>query len=207
MSVLVIAPHPDDESIGCGGAICLHARRGERVVVAFLTSGELGLKHLAPDRAREIREAEAARATQILGVAATYFLRLPDWEVGDHLDRAGDDVAQIVREERSVTIYLPHAAEWHPDHQAALPVARRALRQQAGPAPPPLLKGYEVWTPLAEHDDVEDVSPVMSVKLHAVRCYASQLNGFRYDQAVRGLNRYRGALAARVRYAEVFRHL
>ena len=79
MNVVVIAPHPDDEAIGCGGSICLHHSRGDRVTAVFLTSGELGLKHLPADEACRIREAEARAAATILGIAAIDFLRLPDW--------------------------------------------------------------------------------------------------------------------------------
>jgi hypothetical protein len=57
------------------------------------------------------------------------------------------------------------------------------------------------------YDWAQDISPVISRKLRAVRCYQSQLQVFRYDRAVRGLNQYRGCLAARCRYAEVFRYL
>ena len=62
MNIMVIAPHPDDESIGCGGTICLHTAKGDHVSVVFLTSGELGLKHLPPEEAWKIREQEAAKA-------------------------------------------------------------------------------------------------------------------------------------------------
>ena len=78
MNVLVIAPHPDDESIGCGGALCLHSRRGDRSSVVYLTSGELGLKHLPRHDAWLTREREAAQAAKILGIARMFFLRLAD---------------------------------------------------------------------------------------------------------------------------------
>jgi LmbE family N-acetylglucosaminyl deacetylase len=203
MSVLVIAPHPDDESIGCGGAIALHAQRGARVVVAFLTSGELGLKHLPRDEAWRVREAEARAAADVLGVAELHFLRLPDWFVGEQLRAGAGALQPLLRAERPVLIYAPHAGEWHPDHKAAIPLLRAASAGAAIPAPQ--LRTYEVWTPLAEHDHVEDVTAVMAAKLRAVRCHVSQLTTYPYDRAVRGLNRYRGVIAGRCRYAEVFR--
>jgi LmbE family N-acetylglucosaminyl deacetylase len=202
MSLLVLAPHPDDEAIGPGGTIALAAARGERVVVVFLTSGELGLEHLPREEAWRVREHEAAAAAGVLGLARLHFLCRPDWFLGEEVAAAARLLAPILREEAPAQVYLPHPEEEHPDHRAALPVLRRAL-EEAGISRP-ATRTYEVWTPLSRYDAVEDVTPAMARKLHAVRCYRSQLAGFRYDRAVRGLNQYRGCLAARCRYAEVF---
>jgi LmbE family N-acetylglucosaminyl deacetylase len=205
VNVLVIAPHPDDESIGCGGTIRLHAQQGDRVSVVFLTSGELGLKHLPRDQAWNIREAEACAAAEVLGIAETHFLRLPDWYVGENAGSAAAALAGALRTIAPDQIYLPHAGESHPDHQAAQTLLREALL--AADRPPASILAYEVWTPLANYDHVEDISATMRKKLVAVRCYRSQLQGFRYDRAVRGLGAYRGALAGRCRYAEVFQRV
>ena len=69
MNVLVVAPHPDDESIGCGGTICLHAGRGDRVAAVFLTSGECGLSDMPKLEATRMREREAEEAAGILGIS------------------------------------------------------------------------------------------------------------------------------------------
>src|SRR5687767_14009327 len=119
MNVLVIAPHPDDEAIGCGGGICLHIAKGERVTAVFLTSGELGLKHLECGEACKIREAEARAAAKILGISQVDFLGQPDWTLGDHVEAAAAVLAPILSRERPQIIYAPHSNEWHPDHKAA----------------------------------------------------------------------------------------
>jgi LmbE family N-acetylglucosaminyl deacetylase len=202
MNVLVIAPHPDDESIGCGGAILLHTSRGERVDVAFLTSGELGLKHLPVADAWAVREAEARAAADILGIRALHFLHQPDWYLGENIDAAADALAPVLSDVAPAVVYLPHPVEWHPDHRAAVPIFEAALARYGSSTITIFL--YEVWTPIAEYDHVVDITSVMESKVEAVRAYPSQLNGFRYDDAVYGLNQYRGALAGRCRYAEVF---
>lgn len=202
MNVLVIAPHPDDEAIGCGGSIGLHALRGDRVAVVFLTSGELGLKHLPRAEAWRIREREAEEAAEILGIRTTGFLRQPDWFLGGHVAETAILLRSALEREQPGMIFLPHPREWHPDHQAALPILRAALRKQDGFTP--ALLAYEVWTPLQEYDRVEDVTPMMARKLRAIRSHRSQQAGFRYDRAARGLNQYRGALTTGSRFAEVF---
>lgn len=173
------------------------------MVVVFLTSGELGLKKVSRERAWAIREQEARAAARVLGLADTIFLRLPDWSVGEHLKKGAALLSPILKREHPGLIYLPHASEWHPDHQAAWPLVKRAL-SSVRPERFPTLRSYEVWTPLAAWDQVQDISTVMPRKLRALRAHRSQLDGFDYVAAVKGLNQFRGALAGRCRYAEAF---
>jgi LmbE family N-acetylglucosaminyl deacetylase len=203
MNVLVMAPHPDDEALGCGGTIALHAARGDRVAAVFLTSGELGLRHLPREEAWRVREQEAAAAAAILGVRGLTFLHRPDWFLEKEVAQAAAGLWPVVEREAPDRIYLPHGREGHGDHRACGPILRAALAGYRGRLPEVFT--YEVWTPLEEYDLAEDISAVMKVKLQAVRCYQSQLTAFRYDRAIRGLNQYRGAMAGRCRYAEVFR--
>lgn len=205
MNVLVVAPHPDDETLGCGGSICGHVARGDRVTAVFLTSGELGLKHLAREKAWRVRETEARKAGGILGIAGIDFLRMADWSAGKHIRSAAPRLRTVLQRDKPELIYLPHPGEWHPDHQAALPLLRTALRGWRGSKP--ALRGYEVWTPLSHYDEVEDISKVMSRKLRALRAHRSQVAGWDYVRAITGLNQYRGVLAAKCQFAEVFQTL
>ena len=63
--VLVLSPHPDDESIGCGGTICKHVAAGDEVRIVFLTSGEKGGHGTSAVETRRIRESEAASAARV----------------------------------------------------------------------------------------------------------------------------------------------
>jgi LmbE family N-acetylglucosaminyl deacetylase len=200
VNVLVVAAHPDDETLGCGGSLLLHRERGDELTVAFLTSGELGLP-LPPEDARRIREEEAAAAGGILGVRAQRFLRLPDWYLTAHRARAADLLAALVAETAPKLVLAPSKWEAHPDHRAAWAAARDACHQRD---PRPVLRGYEVWTPLPYFDLVESIDPVAGRKREAIRCYASQLERVDYLGAIDGLNRYRGALAGGCTRAEVF---
>jgi LmbE family N-acetylglucosaminyl deacetylase len=205
MNVLVIAPHPDDEVIGCGGAIRLRVERGERVSVVFLTSGELGLKQLSREKAWKIRETEARKAARILGLTELHFLRQPDWMLGNHAKAAATALKDLLVKAKPDVVYLPHPNDGHPDHQATLPILKGALRLCRGLKPK--LLAYEVWAPLAAHDVAVDIGKVMPCKLRALRAHRSQLGEYDYVNAVSGLNQFRGALAGKCRFAEVFQTL
>lgn len=205
MKILVIAPHPDDESIGCGGTISLHVQRGDEVNAVFLTSGELGLKKLPQEKAWEVREAEACAAGKVLGIRQSSFLRFPDWNMGDDVKSAAAKLRSVIQHLRPKMVYLPHPLEWHPDHRAALPVLRAAFHHMS--LTPPILRGYEVWTPLAEYQHVEDITAMMPKKIRALRKHVSQVNDWDYVRAIRGLNAFRGVMAGRCDYAEVFQDL
>ncbi|HET6810037.1 MAG TPA: PIG-L deacetylase family protein [Acidimicrobiales bacterium] len=203
MNVVVVAPHPDDETLGCGGAIRLHADSGDRVTVVFLTSGELGLSRLDRAEAQKVREAEAQEAAAVLGIDRIEFLHLLDWELDTQLEEAADSLCGPLERLRPDLVYAPHEGEWHPDHRVALGLTRTALRR-AGLTPE--LRSYEFWTPLSPVGLVMDITAVMPAKVAAVRCYRSQLEQTDYERAVVGLNQYRGILDQHhVEYAEAFR--
>jgi LmbE family N-acetylglucosaminyl deacetylase len=144
-------------------------------------------------------------ASMILGLDSCDFLRLPDWYVGEDIEGAANAITPLLDRYRPERIYLPHPLEWHPDHAASLPAVRSAVAK--GRIPSPELLAYEIWTPLGSFDHVEDISSVMELKLAAINCYRSQLTGFAYDRAITGLNQYRGALAAKCDFAEVFTYI
>ena len=201
MNVLVVSPHPDDESIGCGGAIAAHVEEGDQVSVLWLTSGEAGVGQLDHGAARAIREAESLAAAAVLGVAHHRFLGLPDGELETSMSAATEAITAMIDDLGAGIVYAPHRDENHPDHVAGCNAARDGIAaSQVGS----VLYCYEVWTPLAWFDVVRPIDDQIRRKLDAVACYASQLEHYRFDRAVEGLAAYRGALAGGCDYAEVF---
>ena len=204
--VLVISPHPDDESIGCGGTIRKHVLKGDAVHVIFLTSGEAGGHGRSVTDTLRLRELEARKAADILGLTTIEFWRLPDGKlkvtrpVLERLRRTIDNLQPSL-------LYVTHEREMHRDHRAAERIVARTLSMCDGARPKVLM--YEVWTPLQDIDRVEDISDVIEIKIAAVRAYRTQCAAMRFDDAVKGLNRYRGEMHSWPGgpYAEIFKKL
>jgi N-acetylglucosamine malate deacetylase 1 len=205
--IMVISPHPDDESIGCGGTIQKHVAEGDIVQVELLTSGEKGGHDLNEADVGKIREQEAMAAADFLAVEHVEFYRQPDG--GLRVSRPlVSRLAQRVRDCKPSTIYVPHAAEQHPDHRVVVRLLQRALRLLDLDEPPRVL-AYEVWTPLQQLDEIVDITPYMETKLKAIAAYSSQNRVMNFAAAAHGLARYRGEMHCWPggEFAEVFADL
>lgn len=189
--VLVISPHPDDESIGCGGTLCRHAAAGDEIRVIFLSSGERGSRVMSWAETAAAREREAAAAAQVLGIQKIEFWRGPDCALRCTTALV-DRLSAALRDYAPDFIYSTHGSESHTDHRVAARLVLRALKQ-AG-LPRRRLRLFEVWTPLQRYDVLEDISAFAARKQRAMQCYPSQLANRAFDAAALGLNRYRGAM-------------
>jgi LmbE family N-acetylglucosaminyl deacetylase len=196
--VIVLAPHMDDEVLGCGGTIARHAQAGAEVSVIFLTDGRYGSGANAaltePERScrqRElidIRKQEARRAGEILGVRSITFLDAEDGRLScDSL--LPKRLRAILERERPRIVYLPFFLENHVDHSAASEVLIAAT---AGTSHDFQCRCYEVWTPLFPNVVVE-IDRTIDMKRCALACYKSQLAEMDYVHTGVGLNAYRSS--------------
>ena len=210
--VAVLAPHMDDEVLGCGGTIARHVIAGSEVTVIFLTDGRRGGGNLLskdgtptdPGKIVTVRKAEAQRAAQVLGIRDIAFLDAEDSRL--HFDtRVADRLRGILDPMRPEIVYLPFFLERHPDHRAASSVLLAATR---GSGLHFECRGYEVWTPLFPNRLVR-IDETLHLKQQALGCYESQLAVMDYMHSGIGLNAYRAMSfgSPAIRFAEAFHAL
>lgn len=202
-AVLVVAPHHDDEVIGCGGTIAGWVRASVRVDVVYLTAGYAGLPHIADEaEATALREAEAAAAAHILGISQMFFWRYPDRGLA-YSPAIVQRLVRLLREGGYRGLLFPHAAEGDYEHRVAHHIAGEAAWLASSsyfPAlgPPAELARillYEVWTPIQQVNWKQDISAVLQLKIAALTAYRSQFTPQQAEQIV-GLNCYRGAMSS-----------
>ncbi len=203
--VLVVAPHPDDETIGPGGTLALHADAGDSIHCVFLTAGLSGDPTGKEDPAEygATRQAEARHAAAVIGIGELEFWGYPDNHVISEADVAGlvPRVVKLLERIRPDVVYGPHLADQHSDHYTAAVLIKRALA--AVENPPPAF-GYEVWS-AGSASHVIDVSSVYDRKREAIRCYPSQLQHTDIERFISGLNAHRAAFLEKgARYGEGF---
>jgi LmbE family N-acetylglucosaminyl deacetylase len=191
---LILAPHPDDESLGCGGLIAACCAAGQPPSVVIVTDGTAshpGSRAWPAPHLKARREAEAREAVRRLGLGAHHlaFLGLEDAAAphdGPAFDAAVDRLAGMVRRQGCDTVLAPWRHDPHCDHEAVWAMGA-ALRRRLGIR----LVAYPVWgwtiapeTELACGDPQGmrlDISPYRDVKRQAILAHQSQYGGLITD--------------------------
>lgn len=191
--ILIVAPHPDDETLGCGGAIAALRLLGLEVQVLVMSDGTQShpnsLAYPAP-KLRALRESETQRAMNLLGVEAARitFLRLPDGalpvrgtvEFGTALSQCCDYLAAVV----PAVMFVPWRFDPHPDHRATWQLIHSALSQVNSVCTPvSRIIEYPIWDwDMTQRQASEvaiaswrlDISDTVQLKQRAIAAYRSQ---------------------------------
>ncbi len=181
--ILVVAPHPDDESIGCGGLIAALRQRDMDVQLVILTDGTGSHANSAshpPCRLADLRQSEALAAAAILGMAPE---AVAFWQLADRFvpDRDSTDFESAVartqlrlRLLQPATLVIPGRTDSHGDHRAAWSIWTEAA--SGLPVKPRILE-YLVWPGAEAAEGVPlllDIAAVLPLKRQAIAAHRSQ---------------------------------
>lgn len=182
--ILVLAPHPDDEILGCGGYLAQQVAGGARVRVIIVSDGAAGL---SPGVSSVVREAETRAGLAALGVEDVTF-----WGYADGAVPVSGAIAEGYRSTveafRPHEICLPAPSESHPDHRRTTRGALRALEGHWSG----WLRFYETTQPLGTCNSWCDLGADLERKLSALACHASQQAQWDYLGYTRHLASLRG---------------
>jgi LmbE family N-acetylglucosaminyl deacetylase len=202
-NILILAPHPDDEVLGCGGTIKKLANECNKVYVLVVTRGSS--KFYSDDKIENVRN-EALQAHKLLGVKHTFFLDFPAPELDTvPLADISLEISKILNEYKINVLYLPHRGDIHNDHRvvfnaglvAARPVGDYSVKE---------IYAYETlseteWAaPFGDDAFIPtcfvNIENTLDTKKEAMQCFKSQLKAFpnpRSLETIEALAKFRGA--------------
>lgn len=204
MNVIIIAPHPDDETLGCGGTLLRHRENGDHVHWMIVTdmSADSGYnKDLMDARHKEIEAVHAAygfASVTKLGYAPAGLDEVP-------LRQIVSDISRVVQEVQPKILYLPFCGDAHSDHRVTFNAALACTKWFRAP----YLKSVLAYETLSETDILGhtpnsafapnvfiDITEYLDRKIEIMRTYASEMAPFphpRSEEAIRSLAQVRGA--------------
>lgn len=215
--ILVVAPHADDEVLGCGATMAKAWSNRDEVYVLICTNASVGAPELfSADIINQIRS-EALEAHSVLGVRETAFLEFPAPALDQYPRyKMSNEISAVIKKIGADTVYIPHRGDCHKDHAIIHECALVACR----PLAKSTVKHVYAYETLSETEWGEPIAadffvPVkyntfttgeFAAKLKAMSCFKSQLYPFpasRSLEAIEALAKYRGCTVASER-AEAF---
>lgn len=190
-TLLVFAPHQDDETLGCGGLIAMKRARGAAVGVVWTTNGagsHVGHPTLSPERLASLRRQEALAALRILGVSAAdgHFLDGPDGSLATlpapERARMKESIRHLIERYDPAEVCVPFRHDMHVDHEATTTLVCEVLRERGRAV---CLLEYPVWllwhfrrahlrTPEMKAMQKLDVASVAALKRRAIGAFVTQ---------------------------------
>ncbi len=200
-SMLVVAPHQDDEAIGCGGALALQLRNGGEASIVLIQDGADEFQQLGMSRqaVMELRNEESRRAAAVIGAPPPIFLSHPVLKA----DEAQiSELADILIERKVDAVFIPFLLDGHPDHRTANYILGAALKKVSWDV---RVFGYEVWG-MCVPNVILPIDDVVEAKTEMLRCFKWANNALDYTNSTLGLNMFHSRMlaAGKCRYAERF---
>lgn len=136
--IVVFSPHPDDETLGCGGTIIKKVSEDFEVTIVVMTDGRYAFSKIfgidsnpTPEELKQIRREEFARATKILGVPEenSLFLDFVDGTLKDHITEAEEKIVEILRKRAPTEVYFPYENDYNIDHQVTNKIVRNCIKK------------------------------------------------------------------------------
>ncbi len=210
MKILIIAPHPDDEVLGCGGTIAKHVRQGDEVHLCIVTKG------YTPDWSKEFIEnmsKQIKKSNTMLGIKKTYFFDYPTVKLDTiPQKKLNEAISKVVNDFRPDILYIPHKGDLNKDHrlifEASL-IATRPINHKVKK-----ILSYEVLSETEWGQPIEpfipnvyvDISGTFDKKIEAVNAYKSELKQYPHPRSleiIEALAKKRGSEVG-VKFAEAF---
>lgn len=214
MNILVIAAHPDDEVLGCGGTIARHKKAGAKVEVCFMTDG-VSARRTSKSKDVQQRRFAALKAQKILGVSKIYFNDFPD-NAMDKLSLRDVIICieKIINKVKPSIIYTHYHGDLNIDHQITHQATMTACRPQPK-CPVKQIFGFEVasstgWTfnPLINYQPNRyvNISDTLGIKTKALKAYQEEMRPAPHARSfvnLKNLAQFRGGSVG-VAFAEAF---
>ncbi len=193
MNILIIAPHPDDEILGCGGTIIKHIKQNDEVYLCIMTKGDI--KYYGDQTLHEKRQ-EVLKVAEFLKIKKVFFCDFIAAQLDTYpQNQINQKLREIIQEVRPHTIYLPHQGDLHRDHQitfqctlvAAKPILNPFIKkiisyealsetEQSSPYTNPFIPNYYI-----------NITAQLAQKKQALLLYASELRPYPHPRSPQAL--------------------
>ena len=215
-NILVIAPHADDEILGCGGSISKHIANGENVFILILTNANIGDNKIFSKKYIQKLHNESKKSHKFLNIKETFYFNFPAPSL--HLypnHKIANSIDKIIKKIKPYFLYLPFPGDMHLDHYFSYRASMVAARSQNNSSLENILC-YEVpseteCSPVANNvffkpNYFNDITNHIDNKIKSMEFYKSQLFKNPHPRSIdsiKNLSKYRGS-TINVKHAEAF---